>query len=173
MKIHSITISFLLTSILIADEAKPYPVQDIPVDSSKFENLYQTVAKVELESRNAKEPKAIQIVQHLEESTYLISVISVSGILTREINHDDAVAVLPESAPRHADGTSLALQLVKDGIYEYISVTGAKVTVPKYTVNDKLPMTKEVFIERLKSGESWYISTQSPGQRPVRWKVVW
>lgn len=127
--------------------AKPYPVREIPTDSKRFDQIYETVATQELA---AAMPKSIplKIMQSVKASYYLVTV-------------EDSILGLsvPEDTRTLVDDETVQLPVRYTGeVFQYTSVLGATKTVREIEVAP-IPkkITKAEFILALQNGSKFTI----------------
>ena len=136
---------FLFGLVSVAD-ARPYPVKDIPLDSEKFERIYQEVSNLVYEEDiNKTHPWRVEILQTIQSRVYRVR----AGERTYLLE-------IP-TEKKYADGEFVDVDARPTGeVYSYTSVTGAKITIPVAEIPER--MTKEEFLTRLKTGDSFEIT---------------
>lgn len=144
-KIFFALLVFLFGLVSVAD-ARPYPVKDIPLDSEKFERIYQEVSNLVYEEDiNKTNPWSVEILQTIQSRVYRVR----AGERTYLLE-------IP-TEKKYADGEFVAVDARPTGeVYSYTSVTGAKITIPVAEIPER--MTKEEFLTRLKTGDSFEIT---------------
>lgn len=150
---------FVIASLLqlgwcSADDARDYPVRDIPIESDKFRAIFATVSAAEMALNFQKLGQSIKLklVQNIAKQKYLAEL------------GDQLIAVDLQDGRKFADDTWIGVNIQDTGeIYEYIAVLGNKKSVRLYREVKAPPLlTIEEFVTRLKKGESFIIEITAP-----------
>lgn len=156
---NPLLIWLVLSSILCASQPKEikYRVGNIPVESAKFQRIYESCARSELFSKaqGAKREKStIKIFQHIEGRSYLFTYTPHYREILGKITLDQGRQLI--------DGESVTVILEETAdTFQYTTALGTKKTVRVYKEGKDAPvperMSKEQFITKLKSGRVFTI----------------
>jgi hypothetical protein len=172
-------ILFTFALLLSTLHAQEYPIRHIPLDSPKFESIYRAYLATRAKDHAAKTSyHSIEITSHVEGTLYLAEIVrpaersnSVFDALTggasafsrqmRDLQPNQAIAVdLPGSALL-TDGQRIRVALEPTATpYQYESVLGAKITVPRYRTPPPplADYSKEHFYSDIQAGNKFPVS---------------
>lgn len=182
---NTLTTILFSTLLLIPLAAQDYPVRGIPIDSPKFEAIYQAVLK----SRSADSAATltnIKIIRHLNDSLYLAEIVRgepgaasqamdmiTGGIsaINRQIRDlqrsPKVIAVNLFGMGQLVDGKRLEVPLVPSKTpYQYFSETEEKVTVDQYQIVEPDDYSKAHFYSDLQAGNKFPVTIQKKVKCP-------
>lgn len=162
-----------------------YSVSGIDPASARFQNILAAVRSAEATRAHNTLATTLETIQHLEGTLYLAFLTPSARGFSREVSALTGFSQIPasreivaverkEGSPVAADGEMLVIRLEPAGTHQYTAITGAKKTVKLYReIDTSRQLTAEEFLTRLKAGETWTITTKSPGQRPKQLQIAW
>lgn len=164
--------------------AEDYPMSAIPLEDPRWKNtldrLNASIAEKASQAAEAAEKKTVEILQHIEGSSYLaqmrtpqraagsaasaISRITGSGSSIVPAGDWETIRLdLPNDSNRLADGEKFLKPIEETPeTFEYTTTLGAKATVRVCRIagtgNQHAPLTMEQFVARLRAGETFTLT---------------
>ena len=142
------------------------PLRNLPVDSPKLQKILSEIAGQEGGRLLRRDGTAMQfeVIQHIKGSHYLAKKMRGKETLAK--------LELSEKTKIIADGEFITVTVnERDELYQYITVLGAKKTIPIWKesgIPDIHIITNQAILNRLKKGEKFTLDKRSSSQKQCK-----